>query len=325
MCKVEEMNKRVNRNEIQISYTKRLRTRNYDSIIAQTMNPRMNLIVQQTDSCFSRLEKRIKIDDLHSYDTLGMLKQRIEDFFGISSTIQRLFLRGPSLPSKFEGTHDDKEIKNKDDTQLHLCGIKGYSSEAVPITIGILLPKSDSMQIFVKDLTGQTLTLQVEKWAGLLWTKRLIQEKTGIYVSDQRLLFAGKQLDNESFILSDYGIARDTTIHLVLRLRAGMFHPTSGRNDFSSLSPSSFDLSEKREEQSNEQLIQQIQSLKKEILIQDVNHLERNSRPQLKNDDFETVIGIAEWRDGMKFHRVGTNDYTKHWVPSHSFTVRNSK
>lgn len=133
-------------------------------------------------------------------DSIKNVKVKLQDKVGIPYDQQSLIFAGKYL-------HDERTLQD--------YSIQNYS------TLRLVLSLTGGMQIFVKTLTGKTITLEVNIYDAIEDVKKEIEDREGIPKKYQRLIFGGRHLENNR-TLADYNIEKECTLHLILRLLGGM-------------------------------------------------------------------------------------------------------
>lgn len=132
------------------------------------------------------------------------------------------FAKGPTKVFIGADKLDDKLLRTASEIGVELSAFVTRES------------KQEGWGISVRTMTGKTVSVQVTPDTTVLGLKELLQDKEGIPPDQQRLIFDGQNL-GDGFLLTDYGVGCDASLHLVLRLRGGMHHETSGKSDYDTL------------------------------------------------------------------------------------------
>ena len=167
--------------------------------------------------------------DVEASDTIEKVKNKIQDIEGTPSETQRLIFVGSQLEDghtlpvgrQLEDGHTLSDYNIQKEVTLHLVlRLRGGNDEDPDWDSSLW--SSSAMKIFVKTLTGKTITLDVEPTDEVIDIKLKIQAKEGIPPNHQRYIFAGEMLvavpkrcTARGPTLSDYNILNEATLHLV--------------------------------------------------------------------------------------------------------------
>lgn len=170
------------------------------------------------------------------------MKENIQELFSqigiqIPEEHWRLFMESPieSFESLIKWNDYFTKILNSYQREKYH---ETYQNQLIPFEELISFSKSfysnEKFGIYVKSLTGRSIHIEITHQMSIEELKMIIQEKDRIPAEQQRIIFTGNNLE-DLMLVGRYNISKDSTLHLVLRLRGGMHHISSTgifRNDY---------------------------------------------------------------------------------------------
>jgi hypothetical protein len=152
------------------------------------------------------------------------LKKLIFNESQIKEATQRLIFKQSIL-------QDDRKLSSYsiiENSTIHMI-LTTRAPQQIVVNSNVKKPEGVCWNVYVSTLTGKKFIFAVADATTVYNLKELVLDKEGIPIDQQRMIFAGKQLE-DNYKLIDYNICQDSTVHLVLRLKGGMYHETSGKN-----------------------------------------------------------------------------------------------